>query len=133
MTTSPLRSACRFILAFFALFSVAVTAWADTPAGTWKWTAEGLRGREVESTLTLSLQDNQLSGTIDNRLGKVEIREAKFADDQVAFTVVRKVRRREITVKYAGKLEGDTIKGTIETTGRDEKPVSVPWNAERVR
>jgi hypothetical protein len=85
----------------------------------------------------LKWHDNQLSGTIDNRAGKVAITNTTFADDRVAFTVEREIGRRfrkqKITVNYSGKLEGDTIKGTIETTGREKKPVSLPWEATRMK
>ena len=66
-----------------------------------------------------------------------EISDAKFADDQVSFTVVRtfgkRLRKKTFTVHYAGKLEGDTIKGTIETSGREKKPISLAWEALRVK
>ncbi|HEY0945360.1 MAG TPA: hypothetical protein VGD81_08830 [Opitutaceae bacterium] len=117
----------------FAVFFMAASAWAGDPTGKWKWTAEGAGGRKMDTTLELKLQGDQLSGSIDNRLGKVDIRDAKLTGEQVSFTVERKIRRRKITVKYNGTLEGDTIKGTIETTGRDKEPVTVPWNAERVK
>ena len=128
----PLRCSFRPLVALFAFGIAAVAGWAGDPTGTWRWTAEGAGGRKMDTTLTLKRDGERVTGVVDNRLGKADIRDAKFADDHVSFTVVRKIRRREITVKYAGRLEGDAIKGTIETIGRDKKPVSVPWNAERV-
>lgn len=128
-----IRSSLRACVAVAAFTVVALTARAGDPTGSWKWTAEGSGGRKMETSMTLKLAGGALSGVVDNRLGEAEIRDAKFVDDHVSFTVVRKIRRRQITVKYAGTLEGDAIKGTIETTGRDKKPVSVPWNAERVK
>lgn len=123
----------QFATVLIALFFTAAIASAGDPTGAWKWTAEGAGGRKMETTLSLKLDGDKLAGSIDNRLGKVDIRDAKLSGDQVSFTVERKIRRRKITVKYAGTLEGDTIKGTIETTGRDKQPVTVPWNAERVK
>lgn len=111
----------------------AATALAADPSGTWKWTAETPQGRSAESTLNLTLANNHLSGTIENRLGKVDIRDAQFTDDHISFTVVRKFRQREFKTAYIGKLEGDTITGKIETKGRDDQPVSLPWNAQRVK
>jgi hypothetical protein len=121
-----------FGLLFASLFTAAV-AFAGDPTGTWKWTAESPQGRSAESTLKLTLTNNQLSGTIENRLGKVDIRDAHFVDDHLSFTVVRKFRRREFKTSYDGKLEGDTITGKIETKGRDDQPVSLPWTAQRVK
>lgn len=123
--------------AILALGATALNAFAGDPTGTWTFQGEGPKGRSVETTLTLKYDNNQLSGTIDNRAGKVAITNAKFADDQVSFTVVRKVGRRlrkqTFTLDYRGRLEGDTIKGTIETTVRGDKPVSIPWEARRVK
>lgn len=124
-------------LTCFAFLATALTAFAGDPNGTWKFTAEGPNGRATESTLTLKWENNQLSGTIDNRAGKAEIKNATFQNDQVSFTVHREFGRRlrkvKLDVRYAGQLEGDTIKGTIETTGRDKQPVSLPWEAQRVK
>ena len=128
----------RPLVALFGLLAGSVlAAYAGDPSGTWKFQAEGPGGRSAESTLTLKLQDNQLTGTIDNRAGKAEITAATFKDDQIAFTVVREIGRRlrkqTFTIRYSGKLEGDTIKGTIETTGREQKPISIAWDAQRMK
>jgi hypothetical protein len=122
-------------LALFAFAATALTAFAGDPNGTWKVKAEAANGRSLESTLTLTWADNQLSGTIDNRAGKADIKDATFANDEIKFTVVRKFgrgfRKKTFTTHYTGKLEGDAITGTLETTGRDQQPVSIPWQAER--
>jgi hypothetical protein len=123
-----LRTSC---LAALAVVITSLPAWAGDPSGSWKFTAEGPNGRTVDSTLILKWKNNRLTGQIDNRAGQVDISAASFAGEQVTFTVVRKIRRKELTIHYAGKLEGDTITGTIQTTGRDKKPVSLPWTATR--
>lgn len=128
-----MKSIRTFALSTFTFLALAVSAWAGDPNGTWKFTAQGPNGRSVDSTLTLKWADNQLTGTIDNRAGKAEIKDAKFANDQISFTIVRKIRRHTLTVNYAGQLEGDTIKGTIQTKNKDGDPVSVPWEAQRAK
>ncbi len=119
--------------ALLATFITTLTAFAGDPNGTWKFKAEAPNGRSVDSTLTLKWDKNQLSGTIDNRAGKTDIRNARFVDDQVTFTVERKFRRQKIRINYAGKVEGDTIQGTIQTTGKENNPVSIPWTAQRAK
>jgi hypothetical protein len=120
-----------------AALTFSLSAFAGDPNGTWKFKAEAAEGRSVESTLTLKWENNQLSGTIDNRAGKVPINNGTFANDQLTFTVNReigrKLRKKKFTFNYSGKLEGDTIEGTIQTTGRDEKPISLPWHAQRMK
>lgn len=123
--------------ALCALVLTTLAAYAGDPTGTWKFGEgrEGPKGRSVESTLTLKLDGTQLTGSVDNRAGKADISQATFADDQVTFTVTRQLgrgaRQQTLTVHYTGKLEGDTLRGTIETTGRNQKEVSVPWVAQR--
>lgn len=131
-----MKSLRILLLALAATAGSALTAFAGDPNGVWKFKAEA-QGRSVESTLTLAWQNNKLTGTIDNRAGKTEIKDAKFANDQVTFTVERtfgkRLRKRTFEVHYSGKLEGDTIKGTIETHGRDDQPISVAWEAQRAK
>ena len=127
----------RIALTIIALVFTAVWAVAADPSGTWKFKAESAAGRSVESTLILKLENNQLTGSVDNLAGKADITNATFANDQVTFTVEREIGRRlrkqTFTVNYSGKLEGDTIKGTIQTTGRDKQPVTIGWEAKRAK
>lgn len=132
-----MKSILTSTLAILAFALTSLPAFAGDPNGIWKFKAEGPNGRAAESTLTLNWDNHQLSGTIDNRAGKVNIRDAKFSNDEVSFTVVRefgrRLRKKKFTVHYTGKLEGDTINGLIETTGRDQQPVSVAWEAQRAK
>jgi hypothetical protein len=131
-----MKSFRSLTVAIVAIFVTALNAFAGDPTGTWTFKTEG-KERSLESTLTLHWENNQLTGTMDNRAGKAEIRNAKFVDDQLSFTVERtigkRLRKKTFIVNYAGKLEGDTIRGTIQTTGRDKQPVSLPWEAQRVK
>jgi hypothetical protein len=110
-----------------------LAAYAADPNGTWKYKAESPRGRSVEATLVLKWENNQLSGSVDNRLGKAEINDAIFANDQITFNVTREFRGKKITTHYNGKLTENSINGTIETAGREEKPISLPWEAKRAK
>lgn len=120
------------ILATAALALTAALSWAGDPNGSWKFKVETPNGRVMNATLTLKLDNGVLTGQMENQAGAVEIKDAKFADDQVTFTVTRKMRRREMTTHYSGKVEGDTIKGTIEASARG-KEKTLPWEAQRVK
>lgn len=123
-------------VAIIAIFVTALNAFAGDPTGTWTFKAEG-KERSLESTLTLKWENDQLTGTMDSRAGKAEIRNAKFVDDQLSFTVERtigkRLRKKTFIVNYEGKLEGDAIRGTLQMTGRDKQPVSLSWEAQRVK
>lgn len=123
----------RFLIVALSALALPLALHAGDPSGTWKFTAEGPNGRSAESVLTLNWANQQLTGTIDNRAGKAEIKNATFAGDVVTFTVERKIRRRSFTAHYTGKLEGDTIKGTIQATGRKKSSGEIPWLAERAK
>ncbi|MDR0352634.1 MAG: hypothetical protein LBI02_04540 [Opitutaceae bacterium] len=104
---------------------------AADPSGVWKFEFEGAQGRKLESTLTLKLDGGRLTGVIDNRGGKVKISDAKFEGDRVSFNVVHNIRRREFVTSYSGRLDGDTIKGTVSTRDRDGRMRSREWEAKR--
>ena len=58
------------------------------------------------------------------------IENATFKDDTVSFTVTRERGDQKFKSKYTGKVEGDAIKGKIETD-RDGKTNSRDWEAKR--
>ncbi len=50
----------------------------------------------------------------------------------IRFDVVRDLGGKEYVVKYQGKIEGDTLKGTIEAPGHDGGAgVTLDWMAKR--
>jgi hypothetical protein len=63
---------------------------------------------------------------------EVPITDASFKDGTLAFTVTRERQGNKIISKYNGKVEGDTIKGKIETMqegGEARQPRD--WEAKR--
>ena len=52
----------------------------------------------------------------------------------VAFSVEREFNGNKMVIKYTGKLDGDTIKGSIERPGRNGGDATkVDWTATRVK
>jgi len=106
-------------------------AFAGDPTGTWTWSVQR-NGQTRESTLSLALKDGTLTGSLSGRGGDTAIGEATFKDNAIAFTVVREFNDTKFVVKYSGKLDGDTIKGSIVLPGRDGgDPQTVDWTATR--
>lgn len=105
-------------------FTVAAFAAEVTPAGTWKWTQQG-RGNPMERTLKLDYKDGKLTGTVlgmqmgNFNIPDTAISDGSFKDGTVSFNVVNEFNGQKRTSKYEGKLEGDTIKGSIEREGRN--------------
>jgi hypothetical protein len=104
---------------------------AADPNGTWKWKRPGQNGQEFEMAVTLKGEGEKLTGTIALPMGDtVEIKDGTFKNDEVNFTVNFEFNGNSITVKYKGKVEGDTIKGKTERE-RDGQVMSRDWEAKR--
>jgi hypothetical protein len=112
--------------------SAVFAADSANPTGTWKWSVT-YNNQTREMSVTLKLADGKLTGTVPGRDGKeTPITDAECKDGQVKFTVVREREGRKMIAKYAGKVSGDTLKGTIERE-RDGKPVKTDWEAKRAK
>jgi hypothetical protein len=122
----------RLLAGAFAAGLLAATAFAGDPTGTWKWTVVTPNG-DLETTLTLVLKDGALTGTYSNSFGDAAIAHATLKDDAIAFEVQREFNGDKFVLKYQGRIDGDTIKGTIEVPGMDGgEPRKIDWNAKRV-
>jgi len=124
----------KTLRAFFAAFAagfLAIAAFAGDPSGTWQWTVTTPNG-EIESSLTLALKDGTLAGTYSNSFGETAISAATFKDEAIAFNVEREFNGNKFVLKYAGKLDGDAIRGSSEAPGFDGgEPRKLDWNAKR--
>ena len=99
------------------------------PTGTWKWTVtRGGNTRDV--TLKLKLDGDKLTGATVRGDQETAIEEPTFKDGTVTFKVVRERNGVKTIRKYNGKLDGDTIKGKVETE-RDGKVETTDWEAKR--
>ena len=116
------------MLTFVGLVSPARAA--DDPTGTWKWTAM-FGGNSFDVTLKLKLEGDKLTGAVVGQNNQeTPISEASFKDGTVAFNIVRDRDGQKFTIKYNGKLSGDTITGKSERE-RDGKATSTDWVAKR--
>ena len=121
-----------FALVAFAAPSLAADAKVD---GTWKWSFTTQNGETRESTMKLKQDGEKVTGTVTGRQGaETEIKDGKVdKDGNVSFNVVREFNGNSRTQKYAGKVDGDTIKGKIEMQGRDGETRSRDWEAKRAK
>lgn len=105
---------------------------AADPAGTWTWTVER-KGEKREVTLKLANAGGKLTGTVTTgKDGETRIEDGTFKDGEVRFSVTRERNGEKFTSKYSGKLAGDAIKGSYETTvgGKEQKR---DWEAKRAK
>ncbi len=100
-----------FMFGMFGVIGLVAAADKEDPTGIWKW--KNRYGKnEYEQTLDLKYKDGKLSGTISGGGkgggGTVSIGDGMFKNGEVSFSVTR----NNTTTKYAGKLNGDVIKGS---------------------
>jgi hypothetical protein len=122
---TALGAVCFLTLATFA---------ADA-TGTWTWTAPGRNGGPGRpAKVTLVAKDGALTGSMTGRNGDTPIADGTIKDDgTIAFSVTRNMGGNDITMKYSGKVDGDTITGTFVRPGMDGgDPVTTDWKATRV-
>jgi hypothetical protein len=120
------------VLAFVSLSGAARADDKPNPTGTWKWTVK-FNDQEREFTLKLKLDGDKLTGTMTGRDGKdTPIEDATYKDGEVKFNVTRERDGQKFTVKYSGKVEGDTLKGKSEFE-RDGQTQSRDWEAKRAK
>ena len=114
--------------------------------GTWSWTVQGRGGNADaparKATLKLKADGDKLTGTLSQpgrgqdgaaaTPRETEISDGKIKGDEISFSVKREFNGNAIVTKYNGKVESDTIKGKIETPGRDGGEArSRDWEAKR--
>ena len=121
------------ILAALAAIVMTTGAFAADIAGNWKWTSQGQNSGQ-ENTAKFEMKEGKLTGSVTNPRGEAPISAATLKDGALAFSVEREFNGNKVAIKYTGKLDGDTIKGSIVRPGRDGgDPTKVDWTATRVK
>jgi hypothetical protein len=102
---------------------VALTHWqvraADTNStpkldGVWKWSFTMPDGTKAEPKVRLKQEGEALTGNSIPRANMaIPISDAKVEGEKVSWSVTREAGGRKVTTRYEGKVEGETIKGTI--------------------
>jgi len=103
--------------------------------GTWKWSFTTQNGEKREQTAKLKQDGEKVTGKISGRQGNdTEIKDGKIdKDGKLMFTVEREFNGVKRTQKFEGKVEGDTIKGKVETTSSDGQSREREWEAKRAK
>jgi serine/threonine protein kinase len=81
--------------------------------GKWLYTWER-QGMKVETTFDLKQEGDKVTGTVSGMADtKTEIQDGAVKDGLLTFKVVRERNGNKFSSDYAGKLEGDSLKGKI--------------------
>lgn len=117
-----------------SLFTVAALA-ADA-SGTWKWSQSfGRDGTAREVSVNLTVQADKVTGTFAGGRGEpLAISNGSIKGDTIAFEVRREFNGNAFVTKYSGKIEGDTLRGTMVIPGfNGGEPRSVEFVATRAK
>ncbi len=122
----------RLVVAVLVLAVAGVARAEDkpNPTGTWKWTVT-FGDQKRDFAVKLKLDGDKLTGTFVGPDGKESpIEDASYKDGEAAFKVTRERDGNKFTVKFKGKVSGDTIKGKSEFE-RNGETQSRDWEAKR--
>ena len=96
-----------------------MTALAADFNGKWSADVPGRSGNTQTTTFTFTVDASAMTvtGTVSGRMGDTPITNGKVTADTITFDVVRNFNGMSITINYAGKADGDTIKFTRTISG----------------
>lgn len=103
---------------------------AATATGTWKWTMTRPDGQTMQRSVKLKQDGDKLTGVSVFNDNETAIEAGEVKNGEVSFQVTREFNGNKVTMKYHGKLDGDSLKGKIEGNfgGQDR---SFDWDAKR--
>lgn len=100
------------LLTLSLLTLATASASAKDFTGKWLYSWSRQDGTKVETTFDLKQDGDKVTGTVTGMGGqKVEITDGAVKDGLLTFKVVREREGNKFTVEYAGKLDGDALKG----------------------
>ncbi|MBV9157071.1 MAG: hypothetical protein JO097_12480 [Acidobacteriaceae bacterium] len=105
-----------WVLLLVSLFSLA--AWAADVSGTWTGIFHTREGGAFETNLVLKADGNHLTGTFQQgNSDEISIENGKVNGDQISFSLTRGTGDKARQVNYTGKVEGNTMKLTLQMAG----------------
>ncbi|MEZ6035683.1 MAG: hypothetical protein R3C17_21510 [Planctomycetaceae bacterium] len=99
------------------------------PSGTWRWNFD-INGNTIDNVLKVNAdKDGKLTGILEARGLKMDVREGKVTGDEVSFQIEAQLDQK-ITVLFLGKIAGDRISGNF-TAKVDGEAREFEWTATR--
>ncbi len=83
--------------------------------GHWKYTLTTAGGQTFEPTLKLKQEGDKVTGVVIFNQNEAPISDGQSKDGEVSFKVQRERDGQTFVTKYQGKLDGDAIKGKINS------------------
>ncbi len=108
----------------------AVASSSANAAGTWKWAITTADGESIDLSLKFKQEGDQLTGVVIIGDNETPIQDGLIKDHEVTLQVTREQDGKTLVSKFKGTLEGDSIKGKIDSNWSGEMR-NYPWNAKR--
>ena len=105
-------------------------ATASNATGTWKWVLVTENGNSHDLSLKLKQEGDKLSGVVIVGDNEVPISDGLVKDGEVTLKVTRERDGKTQVSKFKGTLDGDSIKGKIDSDWSGEMR-NYAWNAKR--
>jgi hypothetical protein len=83
-------------------------------AGTWKASVRSPMG-ELETTLELEQEGNQVKGAMTSGMGRWEIRDGTLSGSDLSFAIEATIMGETMTMEFSGRAEKDSLEGSIST------------------
>jgi Domain of Unknown Function (DUF1080) len=123
--------AAHFISIVFisCLVSAQPVGYADKILGRWDVTVQGSDGKEFPSWLEIQhRKETEIMARVVGHFGSMRYAtSAEYKDGQLTITVPKQYERAPDVLVFTGKLNGDTLAGTVQ----DETGKTVNWTAVR--
>jgi hypothetical protein len=129
-----MKTARLLAVVIVAALVVAVPAFAqdkpkETPkidvTGTWDMSVETPQGT-MTLTSTFKQEGEKLTGTQSSQMGEMAL-EGTVKGADIAFAIVIDMQGQQVTISYVGKIDGESMTGTIEFGGMG----SAAWTAKK--
>lgn len=119
-----------FVLAvgLILLSAFALEARAVDVSGEWEMTSTSQRGDRT-STITIEQDGENITVTMPGRRGGDPMKgEGTIKGNEIQWTITRETPRGEMTIIYKGTVDGNSMSGTMEMSGRD---MTMDWTAKK--
>jgi len=80
---------------------------AATPVGEWEIITDA--GEEIVSTLIITEENGELTGSMTSDIGEGPIENASFADSVLSFDITIDAEGQELALAFEGTIDGDSI------------------------
>ncbi len=101
-------------LCAMALLVIPMSALQANVAGEWEMTSEGRQGPRT-TNIKIEQDGEKITVTMPGMRGGGEIKaEGTIKGNDIEWSITRQTQRGDMTISYKGKVEGNTMSGTVQ-------------------